>query len=408
MNDSADSVPASPPESGADRLRRFYRTITSMKFAMVVILLIAVACILGTLFPQGHQVEEYLAAHPDAVGRMHILEVMGLTNVYAAWWFTGLLCILAASLLVCTTRRFRAMRRFSGRQRLRAAGSLITHISMLIILAGAVIRGLVGQKGRVAFREGESVAAFEMHDGSVPLPFSVRLTDFEIEYYEDEAEAATAVTASNQVPGHVLLAWKPDDHISRLPVLIAEEQTVSDGDAADAAGLQLNVVRYVPDFVVDMKSGTVTQRSEQPRNPAIRVEVKGEAIEYSQWLFAKFPNFNMHSEGSEAAAEKLPFRLFYELKQEAAKQRRIKDWRSALEIVQDGEVVLQKKIEVNDPLRFAGYTFFQSGYDPRDPTWTSLQVVKDPGIPVVYTGFLLMVIGLFIVFCIEPWLDPKS
>ena len=69
MNDSVDNAPEAPGP-GSGRLGRFYRTVTSLKFAMGVVLLIAGACILGTLLPQGSQVDEYLAAHPDAVGRM--------------------------------------------------------------------------------------------------------------------------------------------------------------------------------------------------------------------------------------------------------------------------------------------------------------------------------------------------
>jgi cytochrome c biogenesis protein ResB len=64
-------------------------------------------------------------------------------------------------------------------------------------------------------------------------------------------------------------------------------------------------------------------------------------------------------------------------------------------------------IEVNSPFSYKGYTFYQSGYNPNDLSYTSLQVVKDPGVPVVYTGFGLMIVGLFIVFYLNPWLNER-
>jgi hypothetical protein len=34
--------------------------------------------------------------------------------------------------------------------------------------------------------------------------------------------------------------------------------------------------------------------------------------------------------------------------------------------------------------------------------------VRDPGVPLVYTGFALMLVGLFIVFYLNPWLSGRA
>ena len=86
----------------------------------------------------------------------------------------------------------------------------------------------------------------------------------------------------------------------------------------------------------------------------------------------------------------------------------IKSFKSTLEIVEGDTVVKSKTIEVNDPVSYKGYTLYQSGYNPNDLSYTSLQVVKDPGIPVVYAGFSLMIVGLFIVFYLNPWLNERG
>ena len=62
---------------------------------------------------------------------------------------------------------------------------------------------------------------------------------------------------------------------------------------------------------------------------------------------------------------------------------------------------------MNSPFSYKGYTFYQSGYNPQDLSWTSLQVVRDPGVPLVYAGFALIIGGLFIVFYVNPWLQAR-
>ena len=89
----------------------------SVPFASTVVALIAVACIVGTLLPQGAQVPKYLAAHPGRKGLISVLETLGLTHVFSSVWFIALLVLLAFSLGVCSFRRFKVARRLTGRPR---------------------------------------------------------------------------------------------------------------------------------------------------------------------------------------------------------------------------------------------------------------------------------------------------
>jgi cytochrome c biogenesis protein len=80
-----------------------------------------------------------------------------------------------------------------------------------------------------------------------------------------------------------------------------------------------------------------------------------------------------------------------------------KEYRSSLSILEAGRVAFKKEIIVNDPLRYKGINFFQSSYGKiseghDDRYYTGLQVTKSPGVGVVYTGFILMIIGCFITF----------
>ncbi len=90
------------------------------------------------------------------------------------------------------------------------------------------------------------------------------------------------------------------------------------------------------------------------------------------------------------------YRLMY------VQDERIRDFYSVLQVIDGGEVVAEKKIEVNDPLRYGGYTFYQSSYDSEAQKWSGLQVRKDPGVPLVYIGFLVQILGMIVIFYINP------
>lgn len=58
------------------------------------------------------------------------------------------------------------------------------HISLVVILAGALVTFLSGQSGSIHLREGEESSSFALDDESpASLPFSVRLDGFDIEYH---------------------------------------------------------------------------------------------------------------------------------------------------------------------------------------------------------------------------------
>jgi len=50
------------------------------------------------------------------------------------------------------------------------------------------------------------------------------------------------------------------------------------------------VVRFVPDFTMDLKSGRITSRSEEPKNPAFRIIVKKNGQpQDTAWAFLNMP-----------------------------------------------------------------------------------------------------------------------
>lgn len=74
-----------------------------------------------------------------------------------------------------------------------------------------------------------------------------------------------------------------------------------------------------------------------------------------------------------------------------------KDFVSDIEVIADGQVVTRQLVEVNHPLHYGGYHFYQFGYDQVAGRYTQLQATSDSGLTAVFCGYALLVIG-----CILP------
>lgn len=71
----------------------------------------------------------------------------------------------------------------------------------------------------------------------------------------------------------------------------------------------------------------------------------------------------------------------------------IRDYLSDLEVVKDGQIVVRKTIEVNHPLYYGGYFFYQDSYDSIEMRYTVLRVTSARGLIPVFLGFALVVVG---------------
>ena len=80
----------------------------------------------------------------------------------------------------------------------------------------------------------------------------------------------------------------------------------------------------------------------------------------------------------------------------------IKDFKSTVTVTKQGRPILKKTIEVNKPLHYGGYHFYQSGFDMENQRYTILSVVSDSGLNIVYCGYWLIIAGVFTKFWIEP------
>lgn len=154
----------------------------------------------------------------------------------------------------------------------------------------------------------------------------------------------------------------------------------------------LDATFHVERDETDIRPGEITSASDRWENPAAEIKIVHEGKEETRWLFARHPNVHMK-----------PGELPIEAQFSVNRGGPIKDFKSVLYVEDDGKKVVEKTIEVNDPLKYGGFTFYQSSYDQEGLKWTGLQVVKDPGVIIVYIGFTMLCIGMVIDLYPKSW-----
>jgi len=230
-----------------------WRTLRSMRTALVLLLVVGVAAIAGSLVPQApinpRAVAGLVADHPLLA---RVYDALGLFDVYGSWWFTLAYVLLLISLGSCLVPRTRALvrgmrrrpqpmrelegmrhfreaavpgspaealersRRALRRRRFRVvdgvpglaaekgtareAGSLLFHWSFFLLLVGVVIGKGLGFRGLVTIVEGETWT--EAHANYVLPPeegrffsedmhtgLQLRLVDFDATYHDSGVPA---------------------------------------------------------------------------------------------------------------------------------------------------------------------------------------------------------------------------
>ena len=104
-----------------DKVKKTARGIFSMRTALAILTLLIVACVLGSVIPQGEAESVYTASYPGNPGRLILL--LGLNDVFHAPWFVVLTGFLCVNLLGCNLLRFPQILR-QGRTAFTMEGTL--------------------------------------------------------------------------------------------------------------------------------------------------------------------------------------------------------------------------------------------------------------------------------------------
>ncbi len=146
-----------------DPLRQLFALLSSLKLAVVLLVLLLFGLSAGTIVESRAGVE--------TAGRL----------VYYSWWFLALQGTFAINVAASIANLFPW-----GKKRV---GFVLTHASLLLIFAGSAVTYFFKVEGSLGLWEGESGSVIESRDkeGKVvarhQLPFSVKLDDFVLETY---------------------------------------------------------------------------------------------------------------------------------------------------------------------------------------------------------------------------------
>jgi cytochrome c biogenesis protein len=391
-------------ESSTNGITEVWNFFSSMKLGLVLLLIIAAVAIIGTLIPVDPQTN------------------LPTFNVYQQIWFRGILGLLCMNLLVCSINRWKViknslaapklkvsenylkqLKQFSSvrrkgtlpdmvasletsiksqgyrlvkeetegttfiaadRGRIGVLGSLITHISFLLITAGAIYGGFTGYEGYVNALEGQTfsltndVAWSTMVKPNPKEEFQVKVNRFWIDYrndgsvkgyYSDLAvidqgkEKLKKVIRVNDplIYNGVKFYQSSYGSANKITAKVVgkkamqeKEYTVYEQNSFPVEGtdLQVKVDRFIPDFDTNNPGQS---RSNLPNNPAV----------------------------------------IYEL-------------------IKGGQTIETNYRLLNTPLETSDATVTFTGYQVG--SYTGLSVRRDPGVPIVWFGSGLMVMGMSI------------
>ena len=222
-------------------LRWCWRQLTSMRTALILLLLLGIAAIPGSLFPQRSQnplqVKQYFIDNPTLA---NWLDRFSLFNVYSSPWFSAIYLLLFISLIGCvlprsighlkaigaaptiTPKYLDRMEHFTEIKKVdldlveaklrkmrfrirrdsnsisaekgyaRESGNLLFHLSLVLILIAVGIGSLFGSKGDAIVNLGDrfintptsyDILGFGKYQAEDSLPpFSLTIKDFKAEY----------------------------------------------------------------------------------------------------------------------------------------------------------------------------------------------------------------------------------
>jgi cytochrome c biogenesis protein len=228
-------------KGAASPMDRVWDFFTSVKLAIVTLIILAVASIFGTIVEQNQPPEKYHQIYEDWA--YALMDRLNLFDMYHSWWFLLLLVLFTVNLTCCTLDRFPKVLKvvrnprtrldenlektlsLSDRWKKKGAlqdwaskyaealsasftkpkvteeggevhlyaetgvasrfGVYVTHLSIIIIFIGAIAGNLLGFKGYVNILEGESVSRVPVRGGSrmQDLGFTVKCNSFRVETY---------------------------------------------------------------------------------------------------------------------------------------------------------------------------------------------------------------------------------
>jgi len=263
---------------------------------------------------------------------------------------------------------------FVSRKLVKIPGLLLIHLGFTLVLVGGIFSSGAGyrigkdffgidkiHRGKMLIYQGHesNEVLVEPGDKIAELPFSLKLEEFGIEYYEPK----------------YLRVQSMEEEMWEIPVVLNTAFDLG-GDVG-----KITILREFKNFKITLgeQGRKIVDSNEPGFNPAIEVGIEHpDGATDIRYVFERFAS-HVRPEDD--------LKLTY--------GGTVRDYISRLAIIRDGETVAQKDVEVNHPLHFGGYYFYQHSYDSVANQYSVIMVVSDSGLRVVYAGYILLIVGVF-------------
>ncbi|MEA1967403.1 MAG: cytochrome c biogenesis protein ResB [Thermodesulfobacteriota bacterium] len=390
---------------------------TSVQLTVVVLLLLAATSIIGTLIPQNASSLFYFKKYGEVFYKL--FTALNIFDMYHSWWFLLLLGLLAVNLIVCSIdrlestwkiifpekvvfnlERYKKIKKkeefvsketsdelkekyklfiekkfakvieketengfalFAEKGRWTRAGVYIVHLSVILLLAGAVIGGVWGFKGFVKIPEGESVDAFETRKNNsiIKLGFTIKCNKFDVSFYD---------------------TGQPDEYKSNITIFENGKETLTTdiivNDPLRYKGISFYQSNYGTASAKEVSLIITSNESNmvytETLSQGMTIDLPEAGGKFILDGFVQGYDFRGHNLG-----ESFVGRLIDNSSKELS-------------------VVMPVKFPTFDKMRRGAFSFEIEKFEKR--YYTGLQVTKDPGVWYVYTGFIFMIIGCWITF----------
>lgn len=302
------------------------------------------------------------------------IKAAGFSNIQRSYTFFFSGIYLLTTLGLVTIRR---MKRLTYRN----AGFLLNHMGLwIIVFSGSLGAGDL-KRINIFINEGEELwYGFTDTQQPFELPFRVRLEDFDIDFYPPKL--AMVETGSMKFP---------EDLENNLPMMEeGMEVQIGPWEIRVEELLESAIRNEQGKYVISTDTSAFPVALVLAVNPELEQEVSGYI--------------------SSGSIMRRPF--FLELDDRytlAMTQPEPREYSSQLVLTDSEGNKRQEKLIVNEPLKIEGWNLYQLSYDERMGKWSSLSIIeaiRDPWLPVIYTGIFMVIAGAFYLFSIGK--SPKK
>jgi hypothetical protein len=328
------------------RRQRWLLWLSGAQYAISIIAVVAAIAFLGALIPQDTEKTDQLAR-------------LGLRDLYNSLPFLAAALLMLLNLSLALGRRLLTPR--PG-----YIAFVLNHLGMALVIIGMIAGQSQFAKPNIQIKEGEQVTTASIKGGpTYHLGATVGLTKFEIEKYPPKLAAQEMATGGR---------------------FASDSDWVSQGRQFAALGLHVSVLEYLPTAMPDDQGGWA--KSDSHGLPAARIAVTGpEGLTAEGWVAPALSTMGIQSQPL-GVGDKYVVGLL---------EQQPKAYRSYLTITEPGQAERTATLEVNHPVRVGDWQLYQLDYTVNMAGRSSIiQAVRDPALPVVYTGLACMVLGAFL------------